>query len=338
MKTRSVSENGGGLSIVTDDGNGTVFRLAPGAKGEWTFAVLYRFTGGSDGEGPVAGVVLDAAGNLYGTTTAGGDYGGGTVFELIPGNDGEWTEKVLHSFGNGKDGEYPHAVILDAAGNLYGTTCCGGPYGSSCSPNGYGCGIAFELSPVANGKWKEKVLHNFNHNGKDGYNSAAGLIFDVVGNLYGTAQWGGARPKSCTIVDGCGIVFELSPSANGRWTEKVLHSFVDNGKDGAYPDGEVVFDSSGSLYGTTIFGGAYGSNCNCGGTVFKLAPGNDGKWTERVVHSFGNGKDGEFPQDSLILDAAGNLYGVTSAGGSLGTGRSFYGQYGDDGTVFEITP
>jgi uncharacterized repeat protein (TIGR03803 family) len=126
--------------------------------------------------------------------------------------------------------------------------------------------------------------------------------------------------------------------AASKEKEKVLHNFRGNGNDGSYPLAGLIFDAAGNLYGTTIFGGAYGSNCNCGGTVFKLAPETNGKWTEKVLHSFGNGNDGEYPEASVIVDAAGNLYGDTSAGGSFGTSCGLYGYSGECGTVFEITP
>ncbi len=316
-----------------DYDGGTVFELSPDGNGKWTEKVLHSFGSGNDGANPSAGLIFDAAGNLYGTTA-------GNVFELVPRPDGTWKEKVLHSFpANGEDGLYPSGgVILDAAGNLYGMTCCGGPYGSGCSPNDFGCGTVFELTPQKNGKWTEKLLHSFNHNGKDGYNPGGGLIFDPAGNLYGTAQWGGAHPTGCAIVDGCGIVFELSPTTHGKWKEKVLHSFIDNGKDGAMPDASLIFDPAGNLYGTTVFGGAYDSNCNCGGMVFKLTPETNGKWTEKVLHSFGSGNDGEYPAASLVIDAAGNLYGDTTVGGYFGDQCGFDGEVGECGIVFEIKP
>jgi len=323
-----------------DSDNGTVFRLTPKANGEWDHTVLYSFAGDPDGSFPVAGVIFDAAGNLYGTTAAGGPLGDGTVFELAPQTNGLWKENVLYTFpANDTDGRYPQGgLIIDTAGNLYGTTCCGGPYGSSCSPNNQGCGTVFELLREGNGQWKEKILHNFIHNGKDGYNPDAALVFDAAGNLYGTAPWGGDSGTGCAVVDGCGIVFELSPRAKGKWTEKMLHNFQSNGKDGTYPEGGLIFNAAGNLYGTTTGGGAYGSE-DCGGyncgTAFKLAPGPNGKWTEKVLHSFGNGKDGDIPSASLIFDTAGNLYGTTAAGGTVGNDC---GVQAECGTVFEITP
>jgi len=287
-------------------GLGTVFELTPTAGGGWTETVLHNFNGnGEDGAYPVASLILDASGNLYGTTSEYGVFGLGTVFELTPTAGGGWTETVLLSF-NDHGGAYPAAsLILDASGNLYGTTYEGGAFG---------VGTAFELTPQTGGGWKEKVLHDFNNNGKDGYYPEAGLIFDATGNLYGTTYGGGA--------DNVGAVFRLTRKASGGWAEKILHDFNDNGKDGAYPAAGLIVDASGNLYGTT-YGGAFGL-----GTAFELTPKAGGGWTEKILHRFNdNGKDGNHPQASLVFDASGNLYGTTYDGGVYG-----------DGTVFEITP
>jgi uncharacterized repeat protein (TIGR03803 family) len=290
--------------------SGTVFELTPAAGGGWTEKVLYSFSGnGTDGRAPYAGLIFDAAGNLYGTTQYGGTYGLGTVFELTPAGGGSWTEKVLYSFsGNGTDGATPEAgLIFDAAGNLYGTTYQGGTYGY---------GTVFELTPAGGGGWTEQVLHSFNNNGADGSLPAAGLIFDAAGNLYGTTSYGGTYFYY-------GTVFELTPAAGGGWTEQVLHSFNNNGTDGITPlSAGLIFDAAGNLYGTTFAGGTYGY-----GTVFELTPAGGGSWTEKVLHNFGNGTDGAGPLAGLIFDAAGNLYGTTGGGSSYG-----------DGTVFELTP
>ena len=296
--------------------NGTVFELSPGQNGTWTFKVLYGFSN-RDGAFP-EGLVFDAAGNLYGITEGGGPSDGGTVFELSQGENGTWTEKVLNFFSyQGQFGFNPvGGLVLDKAGNLYGITCCGGVYGNTCGPSYFGCGVVFELTPEDNGEWTERVVHNFNYT--DGDNAAAGLISDAAGNLYGTTQWGG--------VFGYGIVFELSAGANGNWTERVLHSFSLYHEDGTTPAGQLIFDTAGNLYGTTSFGGSFGSQCgnsyNCG-TVFELTPGvKTVTWTERVLHRF-NGTDGAFPLAGLIFDSEGNLYGDTMEGGSYGSGAVF---------------
>lgn len=228
---------------------GTVFKLMPGAGGTWNETVLNRFgdlpRGGSHSQ---AGLIFDTAGNLYGTTEAGGAYRCGTVFKLSNTN-GRWTETVLHSF-KGSDGRSPYAsLIFDKAGNLYGTTYKGGAHS---------VGAVFKITPGANGTWAETVLHSFGAGG-DGFYPYANLIFDAVGNLYGTTSWGGANGNS-------GTVFKLTPGAKGAWTEKVLHSFG-KGEDGASPYAGLILDAAGNLYGTTSQGGADNS-----GTVFKITP------------------------------------------------------------------
>jgi uncharacterized repeat protein (TIGR03803 family) len=279
-------------------GCGTVFELKRGTNGKWKLKVLHAFDG-KDGFEPRGNLIFDAAGNLYGTTSAAGQYSAGLIFELIPGKNGQWTEKVVHSF-NRVDGSDPEGgMVMDAAGNLYGTTAGGGTYSE---------GTVYELTPD-NGKWTEKVLHSFDRNGKDGALPFAGVILDNAGNLYGTTAQGGTYDS--------GIVFELAVS-NGKWTEKVLYTFSPTGYEYGTLDG-VVFGKTGNLYGTTT-GGTYGY-----GTVFELMPSN-GKWIEKVLHNFGKGIDGLRPS-SLITDTTGNIYGTTSGGGTY-----------DGGTVFEITP
>jgi uncharacterized repeat protein (TIGR03803 family) len=282
-------------------GGGVVFKLAPTG----TETVLYSFTGGADGEFPQAGLVRDAAGNLYGTTSQRGSsacgVGCGTVFKLsLIG-----TETVLYSFTGGADGATPYAgLIPDTAGNLYGTTYSGGAHGK---------GVVFELircSSVASG-YEYKVLYSFT-GGADGGNPDAALLRDAAGNLYGTAAYGGAG--------NAGVVFKLSPTGS----ETVLHSF--SGADGALPHAGLVRDTAGNLYGTTLVGGAATGTCNppygCG-VVFKLSP----TGTETVLHSFTGGADGANPYAGLAQDAAGNLYG-TAAGGGISNA----------GVVFKLTP
>src|SRR5664280_881041 len=262
--------------------------------------VLHSFNSNdTDGTNPQAGLIFDAAGNLYGTTkNGGGPNDAGTVFELTPGAGGTWTEKVLWSFGTGTDGSDPFgALIFDAAGNLYGTTSLGGTSHS---------GIAFELTPAGGGTWTEKVLHTFG-SGTDGVNPQAGLTFDGAGNLYGTTNGGGTYNH--------GTVFELMPAGGGNWTESVAHSFG-NGTDGAAPAAGLLLDGAGHLYGTTYLGGSYG-----GGTVFRLNA------QELVLLYSFSGTDGANPAAGLVLDGGGNLYGTTYSGGD----------FASYGTVFEIT-
>jgi len=272
--------------------------------------IMYSFNG-SHGTLPDSGLI-ERSGNFYGTTNSGGAYGVGTVFELSPREGGGWTEKVLYSFkNNGRDGKSPQAaLVFDAHGNLYGTTYTGGLYLG---------GTVFELSPEENGSWTETVLHTFG-SGHDGASPCAALIFDTHGNLYGTTFGGGENQG--------GTVFELS-LRDGSWTETVLYSFQDsddgNPDDGSSPNGGLIFDAAGNLYGTTYTGGAYGIHQY--GTVFELTPKHGGGWTEKVLHSFGSGTDGQNPSASLVFDTHGNLYGTTYAGGAY-----------QDGTVFKLSP
>jgi uncharacterized repeat protein (TIGR03803 family) len=286
--------NGGGANYA-----GAVFELAPNRHGGWTETVLHLFKHSGDGDAPAGDLVFDAAGNLYGTTFAGGN-GSGIVFELTPDGHGGWHETVLYAFQGNGDGAQPVAgLIFDSAGNLYGTTNLGGTYDD---------GTVFEMIPDGHGGWNETVLHSFNPNRVDGIDPEAGLIFDSAGNLYGTTASGGTYNN--------GTVFEFSPNGHGGGNETVLHSF--NRRDGGYPFGGLIFDPAGNLYGTTINGGAFHDH----GTVFKLAPDGHGGWKETVLHSF-NGTDGATPRASLIFDSAGNLYGTTQKGGAHGCGAVF---------------
>ena len=315
----------GGTGPIGQPG-GTVFELTPAAGGGWTESLLYSFNGSAgstDGIGPYGGLIFDGQGNLYGTTVGGGaiktalgsNVYNGTVFELSPTTDGSWMEKILYSFGTfGADGHGPAgSLIFDAQGNLYGTTVYGGANYSDA--NG-GYGTVFELTPAAGGTWTEKVLYSFGATSTDGESPSGGLIFDQAGNLYGTAGSGGAF--------GRGMIFELTPAADGSWTETVLHNFGANSPDGVGPAGGLIFDANGNLYGMTYSGGAY----TFYGTVFELTPTAGGTWTENLLHSF-DFTDGTSPDAGLIFDAAGNLYGTTSGGGA---------NNGKGATAFELTP
>jgi len=287
-------------------GDGTAFELMPKAGGGWTEVGLHTFGNGSDGLYPYGNLIFDASGNLYGTTDQGGVYGLGTVFELSPKIGGGWTEKVLHSFGLDNDGWYPNGgLIFDSTGNLYGTAESGGTDKA---------GMVFKLSPAAGGRWTETALHNFGR-GKDGAEPVGNLIFDGSGNLYGAAYFGGDEGK--------GMIFELSPKADGGWAESELHSFTGQPTDGYLPTGSLIFDSAGNLYGLTYKGGPDDL-----GTVFELTKGAGGIWTSSILHGFeNNGVDGNYPEGNLIMDSSGNLYGTASAGGS-----------NNDGVVYEMSP
>jgi len=310
-----------GTTLLGGDHNcGTVFELTPDTGGAWTETVLYSFAGyPTDGAHPYAGLIFDAAGNLYGTTRDdGGYYSYGMVFRLTP-SAGTWVETVLYAFGGEKthDGGEPYdGLIFDAAGNLYGTFSEAGIRG------GKAIGLTFQLAPGAGGSWTETVLYGCTIKGcaDQGGDAHSNVIFDTAGNLYSTTSVGGAYLKNCGGA-GCGTVFQQTPKSGGKWPEKVIHSFG-KGNDGETPEAGLVVDAAGQLYGTTEYGGAYG-----GGTVFRLTRGSNDEWKEKVLHSFGNGKDGANVQSGLILDGAGNLYGTTTDGGAH-----------NSGTVFEITP
>jgi hypothetical protein len=297
---------------------GVVFELTPGAGGKWTETVLYAFSGGDDGGNPYAGLIFDAAGNLYGTTVLGGNRGFGVVFELMRTPSGTWKDRILHAFTGGKDGGSPSGgLIFDEAGNLYGDTTLGGNL-ADCQ--GEGCGVVFKLAPTSHGRWKESVLYSFT-GGQDGaMPSGSSLIFDSAGSLYGTT---GGNAEGCQGFGGCGVVFKLTRTSTGRWKETVLHAFT-GGKDGAVAEPDLTFDSAGNLYGTTYYGGL--TNCAFGcGVAFKLTPTSDGKWKESVLYTFTGGNDGGNPGSGLIFDGEGNLYGSAANGGA-----------NDWGVIFEL--
>ena len=265
-------------------GGGAVFELTPPGPGqtEWIETVLYSFCAQSrciDGATPEAGLIMDLAGDLYGTTVKGGARKhGGTVFELTPdAAKTTWTERVLYNFcpeGDciGTNGAYPTAsLIMDTAGNLYGTTSRGG---ANCVDVDGGCGTVFELIPNASKtKWKQTVLYSFCAHGlpdcSDGADPEAGLIMDGSGNLYGTTPVGGTARKPR------GTVFELTqPTADQtEWTETVLYSFCaqPDCADGEYPVAGLIIDDH-NLYGTTSAGGAYCQSQGGCGVVFGLKP------------------------------------------------------------------
>jgi uncharacterized repeat protein (TIGR03803 family) len=297
---------------------GTVFKLSRRSKGGWAEKVLYRFTGGADGALPDGNLVLDAAGNLYGTTVSGGSFNGdlcslwgcGVIYELSPGAGG-WTETVLYTFTGGGDGLAPRALTPDTNGNFLGVAAGGGTVNSICS---IGCGTLFELTPGAGG-WSLSVLYSFT-GGSDGWQPSSRLIFDTQGNVFGTAAGGGL--VQCE--SGCGTVFELSPNGSG-WSFSDVYSF--SGSDGELPHG-IIFDAAGNLFGVADGGKMSCQCCGCG-VLFKLVPGS-GNWTETVLYKFKGTSDGAFP-NPVILDRAGRLFGTAAGGGSQ-----------NRGTIFKFTP
>ena len=275
---------------------GTVFELMPGSEG-WILTVLHRFGFNKYGCCPQASLVMDNAGNLFGTASA--------AFELSPSANG-WKETLLHDFtGQHGDGSDAYAgVIRDAAGSLYGETAMGGT-GTGC---GGGCGTVYELQPTSAG-WKEHILHDFGTGGDNMAYPEGPLMLDKAGNLYGTAGGG-----TYTY----GAVYRLTLQSNGRWKSTIIHSFT-GGANGESVGGGVVMDKAGNLYGTTVAGGS--PNCECG-IVYKLSLGPEGKWNFKVLHTF-VGTDGAQPVGELILDDKGNLYGNTITGGAGGYGVAF---------------
>lgn len=318
-----VTQAGGNLSDCSGVGCGVVFKLSPTTRGEWMETVLYTFTGGEDGEFPASALALDMAGNLFGITPNGRLNGHGVVFELSPTMDGSWKETVLYSFTGGVDGGTPWAgLVFDGAGNLYGAAEVGGNL-DRC-PRNHGCGVIFELSPGSNGSWQYNVLYAFPGGGK-GLAPLASLVFDAAGNLYGTAVEGGDY-RNCQA--GCGVVFELSPTSGGSWSETVLHAFT-GGKDGGYLTSGVVIDSAGNLYGCTQSGGEMGW-----GVVFKLSRDSNNEWKEGILHAFTDGADGAFPEGGSVLDAQGNLYGTAYIGGNISDNCAPSGC----GVAFKLSP
>jgi uncharacterized repeat protein (TIGR03803 family) len=294
----------------------TVFKMAPGRSGGWSFSTLYSFTGPSAPEQ----VLVGPNNTLFGTTFYGGNLscdpdGCGTVFALRPEATAgrmpyrPWSENVLHAFSGGAEGKFPYpGLVADANGNLYGTTISGG--GGAC--NG-GCGTIFSLTTsehlsrhrtrTPDSTWTATTLYSFT-GGNDGEIPEGGVVaYD--GKLYGTASLGGSF--------GWGVVYELSPSGSG-WTQNVIYAF-EGQDDGEEPQGGVIVDAAGNLYGTTAIGGSSG-----GGTAFKLVKSND-TWTFQLIYSFTAGSEG--PNGSLVLDAAHNVYGITATGGAFGYGSVF---------------
>jgi hypothetical protein len=306
-----------------------ILAFASAASAEWKEKVLYSFQGGVDaGSVPAGGVVFDKQGNLYVATTDGGpktcvpfSFECGAVYQLSPPatKGGPWTATLIKMFqGEGsKDASVPTGgLIIDDAGNLYGVTGYGGT-GNCVLFALAGCGTVYELSPPKQkgGAWTETILYSF-PTAKQGYLPWGNLVFDSAGNLYGATQFGGGYGSSCDpYYQYCGAVFELSPpkTKDGKWTEKVLHGFK-GGKDGANPNGGLIVDSKGSIYGTTFGGGNESGQCGAGGcgTAFELDPPTDrgGPWNQRQLHVFVDGNDGARPSAGLIFDVSGNLYGT----------------------------
>jgi len=277
-----------------------------------TTEIIYSFGGGTDGEYLDTDVEVDAAGNLYGTSVLGGQFGGGTVWELSPVGGG-WVHTVLYNFTGGADGGEPYkGVTLDASGNLYGTAVTGGS--GSCEG---GCGVTYKLT--RNGStWTQTVLHAFT-GGEDGSGPGSRVTLDKQGNVYGMTPTGGAF--------GLGTIYVLRPKANDTWNLQVLHAFT-GGVDGSSGSaGRMVFHQ-GALFGAATTGGKYGS-----GTIFRLKPQNRGQWIYQPIYSFQGGLDGGFPYGGLTIDLSDNVFGTTYYGGTDGVGTVFQLSYARGGWV-----
>jgi uncharacterized repeat protein (TIGR03803 family) len=345
------------LSIAAAAVLATTLALASAAMAAPKYKVLHHFGFGNDGGGLWGSLAFDAMGNLYGTTSGGGAYGDGTVFELTLDSNGTWTETILHSFPSfPDDGGAPFgSPMLDGAGNLYGTTAGGGDHYSGtafklartswtesilydfcskpkCSDGGspqgdlvmdeagnlYGtAGVAFELSPGSGG-WKETVLHDFTCRNGDGCDPYA-VILDAAGNLYGITQGGGGG--GCG--GGCGTAYELQRTAKGKWKEGILHDFGTGNDDMAFPVGVLALDGAGKLYGVVSVGGPTGN-----GAVYRLTRGS-GHWKAAIMHSFAGGTGGGGPAGGVAMDKSGDLYGVTVNGGDPNC---------DCGVVYKLAP
>jgi uncharacterized repeat protein (TIGR03803 family) len=305
--------------------------------------VLHVFSGGSDGYIPAGGVVFDQAGNLYGTTYSGGAADClpasecGILYQLVPTEFGAWTENILHVFLGtpANDGATPGGgLLIDPTGNLYGVTAYGGDGGCVVLGIRGGCGTVFEMSPplLPGGDWIETILYTF-QGGNDGFLPAGDLTWDAEGNMYGATQYGGSAASCNAFYTGCGTVFELSPpkTQGAPWTEKVLYAFK-GGVDGTNPNGGLVIDKHGAIYGTTYYGGPSNTGCNTNagtgcGTAFELRPvaTNTEGWSKTAIYEFKGypTDDGAVLPAGLVADDAGRLYGVTEIGGTTGLGTVF---------------
>ncbi len=335
-----------------------IFVLSVAAATATTTNVIFSFAE-DDGEYADTDLETDSAGNIYGTTVLGGDFGSGTVFELSLTPTG-WVHTVLYSFTGGADGGEPYkGVTIDGTGNLYGTAVTGGS--GSCEG---GCGVVYKLTN-SGGIWTQRVIHAFT-GGYDGSGPGARVTLDPSGNVYGMTPTGGAYglgtiyklrqdngASDLKVIHaftggadgatgsagrmifrhgrlygaattggtyGSGVVFELKPRGRGEWDFRTIYSFRGQ-PDGVFPYGALLFDRLDNIYGTTYYGGANGI-----GAVYQLSPQAIGEWNESVLYSFQEGSDGNSPISNLVADTVGNLYGTTSEGG---LGR---------GTIFKLSP
>jgi uncharacterized repeat protein (TIGR03803 family) len=316
-----------------DQDQGTVFKASFDGS-QWRFTRIYSFcVAGScpSGGAPRGGLIMDTAGNLYGTASGGGANGGGTIFKLTP-QGGKWRYSVIYSFcgeANCTDGSQPQYVTLAYRGQASGVPYDGmSPLYGTASAGGMGAvtqdGAVFALTP--NGKhWKESLVYSFcsQTNCNDGGVPFTGVAIDGSGNLFGTAAGGGQFQQG----DDGGVLYELKPNG-AHWKYSVLHAFCadrehDRCQDGSEPLAMPMLDASGDVFGTAIDGGA-----NSHGVVWELPA--TGKFS--VLHTFcskTNCPDGAAPGASgLVMDSKGDLFGATLSGGDAAA---------NDGVVFELT-
>jgi len=292
---------GGGGSC--EGGCGVAYKLT-NSGGVWTQTVIHAFTGGDDGSGPGSGVTVGRHGAIYGMTPTGGANGQGVVYKLKPMADGTWKLEVLHAFTGGDDGAGGSAGrLLLSKGTLYGVTTAGGANGK---------GVAFKITPTK-GVWQFTTIYAFKGQPDAGFPYST-LTMDSKGRLYGTTYYDGAH--------NLGSVYQLTLRHDGTWKERVLYSF-EGGMDGSSSSGNLVFDKTGIIYGTTSAGGAH---CDCG-VIFKLVHRLDGSWNESVRYRFKGPPDGAYAYNGMVGDSAGNFYGTTSHGGTT-----------DDGVIYKFTP
>jgi hypothetical protein len=311
----------------------TTVALPAHASAAPQFSVVHQFTGShTDGANPIDGMISDAAGNLYGVTFLGGkspipclvdgsNFQCGTVFKLSPASAGQtqYRERPIHFF-HGPDGFEPSTqLVADKSGALYGVTFSDSADLKNCTMlKGFECGVVYKLTPPAQGssKWTESVLYRFSNVGagfNGGYEPLGGMVIDSSGALIGTTHSGGTTNCFDSFA-GCGVVFRLTPPTNGGtlWNETILYTFGSNGaNDAGQPQGSIVADATGAIYGTTQLGGP-----NSVGTVWKLSPPGQGQsaWTETILHGF-SGPDGSRPLGPVLIDANGAVYGNTIQGG-----------------------
>ena len=348
--------------------------LAPVAHAGAKYKVLHAFGSGSDGAIPSGPLTLGEKGDLYGSTGAGGGlgcdgYGCGTIFQLTRQANGAWGERSLHDFADNGDSADPKGnLVLDTAGNLYGTlngagTGQGALFELSRGSSGWNLSLFWEHEEFSPGLllnkagdlygffgageyqagavgvlsrgskgWNYALLYSFGgHGGGNGWDPEFPLSWDAQGNLYGTTLYGGnsyssGHMKFCPDGSGCGVAFQMTPNSDGTWTYHVLHRFANYKNDGRNPGGGLVVDASGNAYGVTVYGGVDGN-----GTVFEFTPSSDGHWKQTVLYDFPNCADGCLPGNTIVFDKAGDLYGTANGGVADCGGYTC-------GVIFKLTP